>query len=116
MLKNNKGVTLISLSITVIVLIILLSVPFSYILGDDNIIDTSNEYKSSAEKSIVKKELDILLLKYKMAKIDTGISIINYFNNLSEITSISDNGNNTYTVVKDGITAIINEFEIIEIK
>ncbi len=116
MLKNNKGITLISLSITIIVLLILLSVTFEYTLGENSILDSSTEYKNSAEKSIVKDEIENILLKYKMANMDTGISIIDYFTNLSDITSITDNGNNTYTVVKDGVSVIVRDFKIIDVK
>lgn len=116
MLKNNKGVTLISLSVTIIVLLILLSVTFEYTIGENGILDTSTQYKTAAEKDIVKNEIDVILLKYKMAKMDSGISIIDYFNSLSEVTNISDNGDNTYTVVKDGVTVIVRDFEVIEIK
>lgn len=116
MLKNNKGVTLISLSVTIIVLLILFSVTFEYTLGENGILDTSTEYKSASEKSIVKDEIDVILLKYKMSYMDTGIYIIDYFNNLNEITSISDNGNNCYTIIKDGVTVIVKNLEIIEVK
>ena len=116
MLKNNKGITLISLSVTIIVLLILLSVTFEYTFGENSILDSSTEYKTSVEKNIVKNEIETILLKYKMANMDTGISIIDYFNSLSNITSITDNGNNTYTIIKDGISVIVKEFEIVEVQ
>jgi len=116
MYKNNKGITLVALVVTVIILAIILSVTFSTIVDNNGIISFSKEYKASSEGKIAKEKVNVMLSKYKMAKMDTGISIIEYFYNLKEkgeISNIVDNRNGTYTITKDGVKVIVTESEVL---
>ena len=117
--KNENGITLIVLVITIIVLTILLGVSFSFILGDNNIIDSSTEYVSSTEKDLLIEEMDILLLKYKLLKMDNNISIMDYFKSFDPeegYSNISNNGDGTYTIFKDNMEILINEHETLNVK
>ena len=48
--KENKGVTLIALAVTVIVLLIISGVTISYMTGENGIINQSKESKSLQEQ------------------------------------------------------------------
>ena len=64
-MKKNKGITLIALVITIIVLLILAGVTIAMLMGDNGIITQAQEAKISTELSGYKEELEI----YKISKL-----------------------------------------------
>lgn len=64
--KKNKGITLIALIITVVVLLILAGVTISTLTGDNGLLSKANEAKTETEKSAIREEIDLLLLQAKM--------------------------------------------------
>ena len=48
-MKNNKGITIIALVVTIIVLLILSSISISYVVNKNGIIDNVNKNKENAE-------------------------------------------------------------------
>ena len=59
--KNKKGITLIALIITIIVLLILAGVTISAVIGDDGIIKKAAEAKVQMEKSKKDEVLNLLI-------------------------------------------------------
>lgn len=57
MLKGQKGITLVALVVTIIVLIILAGVSIALVLGENGIVnksrDAANEYKKAAENEAI---------------------------------------------------------------
>lgn len=51
MFKEQKGITLVALVITIIVLLILAGVTIAMVLGDNGIINRANEAKTKTEQS-----------------------------------------------------------------
>ena len=47
-MKNNKGITIIALVVTIIVLLILSSISISYVVNKNGIIDNVNSNKENA--------------------------------------------------------------------
>ncbi len=76
-LKNNKGVTLIALVITVVVLLILSTITISSLTGDEGIIRNSNEAKKSysivEEREIINTTVAIAMGKSPGAKVEYNI-------------------------------------------
>lgn len=66
--KNNKGITLIVLVITVIVLIILGGVSIAMILNDNGIITKSNYGKEEYTKTALQEELEMKIAAIRMEK------------------------------------------------
>ena len=64
-MNKNKGITLIALVITIIVLLILAGVTIAMLMGDNGIITQAQEAKISTELSGYKEELEI----YKISKL-----------------------------------------------
>ena len=56
---NNKGITLIALAITIIVLVILAGVSIAALKGDNGIINEAKDAKASHEKSIEEEEREL---------------------------------------------------------
>ena len=58
---HEKGITIIALTVTIVVLIILAAISISTLMGDNGIIETTNEAKKKKEYSSVKDELDLII-------------------------------------------------------
>ena len=71
--KEMKGITLIALVITIVVLLILAGVSINLLLGDNGIITKAKEAKDSYSKSAVKEKVGFLLNEYKMPWEQIGI-------------------------------------------
>ena len=56
MKKNNKGITLIALVVTIVVLLILAGITISLILNDDGIIAKAREAKNATETSVAEEQ------------------------------------------------------------
>ena len=66
MLKRNKGITLIALVITVIVLIILAGVTISMLSGDNGILTKAAEAKEKTEQAAYEENLNLAITQYYM--------------------------------------------------
>ena len=71
-LQRNKGITLISLVITIIVLLILAGITISTLVGENGIITKATEAKISTELSAYKEELEL----YKVNKTSENTNFI----------------------------------------
>ncbi len=68
MKKRSKGITLISLAITIAVLIILAGVSVSAILGDDGIIKRAQESADLTKKSESKEIINRAVLEFRLTE------------------------------------------------
>ena len=73
-IKNNKGITLLALAVTIVVLLILTSVGIKLALGNNGIIGEAKNAKELAEideeKGIVKRATTVSLIKSKGSKVE----------------------------------------------
>ena len=60
---NNKGITLIALAITIIVLVILAGVSITALKGDNGIINEAKDAKTSNEKAQVQEEIELATIQ-----------------------------------------------------
>ena len=68
--KNNNGITLIALVITIIVLLILTGVSIAMLTGQNGILNQANKAKSETEKASWEEKIDISKLAVKTEKED----------------------------------------------
>ena len=68
-MKNNKGITLIALVVTIIVLIILAGVSIQLLLGNNGIIRKAKQGKENYEEANIIEKVEIALLDYNSEKI-----------------------------------------------
>ena len=60
--KNEKGITLVALIVTIIVLLILAGVTVATLTGDNGLINKSGEAKAATENSALREELEVAVL------------------------------------------------------
>lgn len=92
-LNKEKGITLIALVVTIIVLIILAAVSINLVLGENGIISKAIEAKTKSEDEKIKEEISFDILEYKMsdnAKI-TNRELEQILNQYGEIIYEEDN-------------------------
>ena len=101
MLNNKKGITLIALVVTVVVLIILAGVSINAVLGDNGIIKKANQAASVTKEAEVKEAINRTILEFYLtndyetledflkAKVEDG-----------SIDSVTKNADGTLTVKK----------------
>lgn len=82
-LKNNKGITLISLVITIIILIILAGITLSFILGQDGLIEKANKGKLKYNIETAKEQLELLKVDVKMS--EYTLNLDNYLQKLEQV-------------------------------
>jgi len=111
-IRNNTGITLITLVVTIIILIILAAITLTMVLGDNGILFYAN--KGHYEQCIAneKERLELVLLE-AMADNKGKVTIENYIEKLIDKgmidpDSIKDNGDGSKTGITDnGYTATI---------
>ena len=75
MLKENKGVTLVALVITIIVLLILAGVTLSMVMGDSGIFSKANKASTETTISSAKDDYKIQDGKIMQGTTDTKVSV-----------------------------------------
>ncbi len=72
--QSEKGITLISLVITIIILLILAGVTLSLTLGDNGIITQAQKAKEAQEIAAIKEDFQLAILDKELEKGGTGIT------------------------------------------
>ena len=67
-IKGKKGVTLVALVVTIIVLLILAGITIATLSGDNGIVQKAGEAKEGSKKSELEEEIQLLFLKADMNK------------------------------------------------
>ena len=65
-MKKSKGITLVALIITIIILLILSGVTISMILGENGIINKAKNAKNNTNRSKFEENIEIAETTYKM--------------------------------------------------
>ena len=106
-LKQAKGITLIALVITIVILIILATVTISFVLGENGIIARAEQAAEMTETQNILEQME--LAKAEVAMENGGkVNVDDFFNKLEEngvIGSVEndvvDNGDGSYTITTD---------------
>lgn len=99
--KRNKGITLIALVITVIVLLILAGISIATLIGENGILKNAKQAEKESDFSRVKEKLSILLGDYSIERTINHAKFYDYFWNKkqnNEIQEITDNYDGTYWI------------------
>ena len=100
-LKNKKGITLIALVVTVVVLIILAGVSINAVLGDNGIIKKANQAASVTKEAEVKESINRTILEFYLT--DDYETLEDFLKAKAEdgsIDSVTKNADGTLTVKK----------------
>ena len=99
--KEMKGITLIALVITIVVLMILAGVSINTVLGDDGIIKKAKEAAETTKRASAEEEMNRLVLEYQLAKNDETLeSFLKEKVTEGRIDGVTDNGDGTITITK----------------
>ena len=106
--KKNKGITLIALVITIIVLLILAGVTIASLSGDNGILTRATEGKEKTNKANFDEKVTIASTELKMGY-ETNTPVANPKTFLEgKFEEVIDNGDNSYTVKDNPHEAIID--------
>ena len=67
-IKNKRGITLIALVVTIVVLLILAGVTIAMLTGENGIINQAKNAKEESLKSELEELVDLTLMEYKTDK------------------------------------------------
>ena len=99
--KEIKGITLVALVITIVVLLILAGVSINTVLGDDGIIKKAKEAAETTKRASAEEEMNRLVLEYQLAKNDETLeSFLQEKVTEGRIDGVTDNGDGTITITK----------------
>ena len=107
-LKNKKGITLIALVVTVVVLIILAGVSINAVLGDNGIIKKANQAASVTKEAEVKEAINRTILEFYLT--DDYETLEDFLKAKAEdgsIDSVTKNVDGTLTVRKGEYTVTV---------
>ena len=100
-LKNKKGITLIALVVTVVVLIILAGVSINAVLGDNGIIKKANQAASVTKEAEVKEAINRTILEFYLTNdYETLEDFLKVKAKDGSIDSVTKNADGTLTVKK----------------
>ena len=99
--KEMKGITLVALVITIVVLLILAGVSINTVLGDDGIIKKAKEAAAATKQASAEEEMNRLVLEYQIASNDETLkSFLQEKVTEGRIDGVTDNGDGTITITK----------------
>ena len=99
--KEMKGITLVALVITIVVLLILAGVSINTVLGDDGIIKKAKEAAEATRRASAEEEMNRLVLEYQLASNDETLeSFLQEKVTEGRINGVTDNGDGTITITK----------------
>ena len=99
--KEMKGITLVALVVTIVVLLILAGVSINTVLGDDGIIKKAKEAAETTKRVSAEEEMNRLVLEYQLAKSDENFEdFLQEKINEGRINGATDNGDGTITITK----------------
>ena len=99
--KEMKGITLVALVVTIVVLLILAGVSINTVLGDDGIIKKAKEAAEATKRASAEEEMNRLVLEYQLASNDETLeSFLQEKVTEGRIDGVTDNGDGTITITK----------------
>lgn len=108
----TRGITLIALVITIIVLLILAGVMIATLTGENGILNQAGNAKTSNAEGEAREEFALIANEWAIEKNTSNKTLGDFLNEkLTEgkLTSVKDNENGTYTIKQNGYQTIINQ-------
>ena len=109
--KEVRGITIISLVVTIVVLLILAGVSISTLVGENGVVDNAKKIQNDTYYQIASEEVNQLVLEYKLTKKDETLEEFLTSKVPSRIDGVTRKNDNTLIVKKNGY-----EIEVEEVK
>ena len=114
--NKQKGVTLIALIVTIIVLIILAGVSINMIVGENGIITQSQRAEEDYSKSEVKEKVELALNEYMIEKsTEEDSNFANFLRKTLQV-GVAENEDNTYSFMLGEWQVVTDENKVISIE
>jgi len=106
---NSRGITLIALVVTIIVLLILAGVTINLVLSDGGVFSRAQDAQSKQKEAEIRDQIGLLLADYQVEKYTRGTDLKTYLEGKEGklIESVTENGDNLEVEI-DGYKVIIN--------
>lgn len=115
-MRNIKGITLISLIVTIIILLILSGITIVMLTGENGLFVKAKQSKVEYKKTEFKEKIVLILSEYNIEKISNEeLKLIDFLNIKKEeglIDDVIDNNNGTIKVTNDVFFIIINKEDL----
>ena len=113
--KEQKGITLIALVVTIIVLIILAGVSINMLVGENGIITQSQRAEEDYSKSEVKEKVELALNEYMIEKsTEEDSNFANFLRKTLQV-GVAENEDNTYSFMLVEWQVVTDENKVISI-
>lgn len=113
---KQKGITLIALVVTIVVLLILAGVSINLLLGDNGIITKAKGAKEEYSKSSVKEKVNLLLSEHTINNSTGQNEDLAKFLRQNLQVGVAENDDNTYSFILGEYQVITDENSIISIE
>ena len=118
--KKERGITLIALVVTIIVLIILAGISINLMFGANGLIQKAKQAKIEYEESNIREKVEMLLSEYSMKEKYDNIALLGFLQQKKmeqKIDKVIDKENGTIEIELDGYIVVVQEknLTIIEI-
>ena len=111
-MKKQKGITLIALVVTIVVLLILAGVSIAMLKGDNGIVKKAGEASSATKEANAKEKIELILNEYQTENYDKQKELLQFLQEKKDegkLDEVIDNGNNKITVRVDGYTYQVDQ-------
>ena len=109
--KENKGITLIALVVTIIILLILVGVSIAALTRENGLFEKAKIAKQRQTEAEVKEKINLLVSEYAIEK-EQGKTLSDFLaekKDSGKIDDFVDNNDGTFDIIIDGYTVTINE-------
>ena len=109
---KEKGITLIALVVTIIILLILAGVVISAVIGNQGIIGRTKDATSRYSQSKAEEQVSLLMHEYTMENVEKGTTLGDFLErkkNDGTITDYKIKDDKTADITKDGYVVIIDD-------
>jgi len=107
--SDSRGITLIALVVTIVVLLILAGVTINLVLSDGGLFSRAQDAQNKQKESEIRDQIGLLLADYQVEKYTRGTDLKTYLEGKEGtiIDSVTENGNNLEVEI-DGYKVTIN--------
>ena len=101
--KEARGITIISLVVTIVVLLILAGVSISTLVGENGVVDNAKKTQNNTYYQIASEEVNQLVLEHKLKRGDETLEEFLTSKVPSRIDGVTRKYDNTLIVKKNGM-------------
>jgi len=112
---EEKGITLVALVVTIVVLIILATATITSVFTKDGIIGKTKQEQEEQEMKSIKEKVMLMLPDYMLKDENKGKTLFEYLiekKNDKQLEDVIDNEDGTITAVLDGYEVIVKERDL----